>query len=149
MFLIVGLGNPGTKYDNTHHNIGFEVIDCLAQRWGVSFLEKHKGLLGSSDRAQGRVFLLKPQTFMNLSGESVVPVAQFYKIPLDHTLVLYDDLDLPAGTIRIRKTGGSGGHNGMKSLIQLLGSEDFPRVRIGIGRPADPVDRDQAPAQRS
>jgi peptidyl-tRNA hydrolase, PTH1 family len=134
-FLIVGLGNPGRKYAQTRHNVGFIVVDELVRRWGGSATAKFGGEVFSfPDR---RVHLLKPQTFMNLSGESVQPAAAFFKVPVDTQLmVVSDDLDLPVGHLRIRKAGGAGGHNGLKSIIELLGTEGFPRLRIGIGRPA-------------
>lgn len=132
-FLIVGLGNPGSEYAHTRHNVGFLVVDALARRWGGSSTKKFKGeLLSFPDR---RAHLLKPQTYMNLSGESVVPATQFFKVPPEQLIVVSDDLDLPVGNLRLRKTGGAGGHNGLKSIIQLMGTDAFPRLRIGIGRP--------------
>jgi peptidyl-tRNA hydrolase, PTH1 family len=132
-FLIVGLGNPGAKYSHTRHNVGFLVVDELVRRWGGSALAKFKGEIFSYPDRKGH--LLKPQTFMNLSGESVVEAAGFYKVPAEQIMVVSDDLDLPVGNLRIRKAGGAGGHNGLKSIIGLLGTEGFPRLRIGIGRP--------------
>jgi len=137
-YLVVGLGNPGPQYESTRHNIGFQVIDELSKRWGLTaFQKKFKGLIGEIQRGGKRVLLLKPQTYMNLSGDSVLEVAQFYKIPCEsHLVVISDDLDLPVGSIRIRPSGGTGGHNGLKSITEVLGGENFPRIRMGIGRSA-------------
>ncbi|NBV50553.1 aminoacyl-tRNA hydrolase [bacterium] len=135
-FLLVGLGNPGPQYENTRHNIGFKVIDALAEKWRVDgFSKKFKGLFVESSWKDHKVLLLKPQTYMNLSGESVREAAQFFKIPVEsHVVVVSDDLDLPPGSIRLRKSGGSGGHNGLKSITEMLGTEGYPRLRLGIGR---------------
>lgn len=135
-FLVVGLGNPGPQYENTRHNIGFLVVDELAQRWKVeSFQKKFKGLLAEASCGDLKGLLLKPQTYMNLSGDSVREVAQFYKVPPEtHLVVITDDLDLPPGSIRVRPSGGSGGHNGLKSISEAFSSEGYPRVRVGIGR---------------
>jgi PTH1 family peptidyl-tRNA hydrolase len=152
--LIVGLGNPGQKYANNRHNVGFQCLDRLAEAWGLSFSRrKHKALLAQGEIAGLAVILAKPQTFMNLSGVAVERLARFYKVPLQSILVIYDDLDLPLGRIRLRPEGGSGGHKGMKSIIEYLGSKGFPRLRMGIGRPThgDPVDYvldDFAPDER-
>lgn len=136
MKLIVGLGNPGVKYANTKHNVGFWVIDRLSKEWGISIQkEKWNAQVGEGIIAGERVIISKPLTYMNLSGESVKPICSFFKIPLEELLVVYDDLDLPTGKIRLRLKGGSGGHNGMKSIIQHLGTEQFKRIKIGIGRP--------------
>lgn len=134
--LVVGLGNPGTQYENTRHNVGFRVVDELASRWKIdSFQKKFKGLVTETSVSGSKVLLLKPQTFMNLSGDSVREVIHFYKIPLENSLiVISDDLDLPTGNIRIRTSGGSGGHNGLKSISEALSTEGFARVRLGIGR---------------
>jgi peptidyl-tRNA hydrolase, PTH1 family len=133
-FLIAGLGNPGSEYANTLHNLGFQVIDVLAKRWFVSdFKKKFRGLLGES-KDKGAL-LLKPQTFMNLSGISIGEVASFYKLdPATQILVIVDELDLPPGHLRLKPNGSSGGHNGLKSVIESLGTENFYRLRIGIGR---------------
>lgn len=133
--LIVGLGNPGRAYKSHRHNVGFMALDRLAERQGID-LERvqQKAIVGRGRIAGVPVILAKPQTFMNLSGDAVGPLARFYKVPLDDLLVIYDELDLPLGTVRLRERGGSGGHNGMKSIIQRLG-EGFPRLRLGIGRP--------------
>jgi len=136
MKLIVGLGNPGVKYAGNRHNIGFQSVDRLAETHGLRFNRlQHKARVATGNIGDQRVVLAKPLTYMNLSGQAVVPLLHGYKIPQSNLLVLYDDLDLPLGTIRIRPNGGSGGHKGMQSIIQQLGSEDFPRLRIGIGRP--------------
>jgi len=133
---VVGLGNPGPQYENTRHNIGFHVIDELSQRWKVGpFQKKFKGLLAETSCGDQKGLLLKPQTYMNLSGDSVREVVQFYKVPLEtHVIVITDDLDLPPGSIRVRPSGGTGGHNGLKSITEVFSTEGFPRVRVGIGR---------------
>lgn len=137
LFLIVGLGNPGEKYKDTRHNTGFWAADELAKRWKVSFQNKFKGHFAQTNVGGQSVLLLKPQTFMNLSGESVREAVAFYKIPTEtHLLVLVDDLDTPPGELRLRLSGGSGGHNGLKSITQLLGTDAYPRLRMGIGRSA-------------
>lgn len=152
--LVVGLGNPGRRYASHRHNVGFQCLDRLAQAWGLSFnRRKHKALLAEGEIAGLKVILAKPQTFMNLSGEAVGQLARFYKVHPENILVIYDDLDLPAGKIRLRPEGGSGGHKGMKSIIEHLGTDAFPRLRVGIGRPTygDPVDyvlSDFAPDER-
>jgi len=141
--LIVGLGNPGRKYAGNRHNVGFQCLDRLAEAWGLSFgRRKHKALLAQGQIAGLKVILAKPQTFMNLTGEAVERLARFYKVPPESILVIYDDLDLPVGRIRLRPEGGSGGHKGMKSIIEHLGTNGFLRLRVGIGRPphGDPVD---------
>jgi PTH1 family peptidyl-tRNA hydrolase len=140
--LIIGLGNPGRKYAGNRHNVGFQCLDCLAEAWGLSFSrQKHKALLAQGEIAGLEVILAKPQTFMNLSGDAVERMARFYKVSPENILVIYDDLDLPLGRIRLRPEGGSGGHKGMKSIIEHLGANGFPRLRVGIGRPThgDPV----------
>lgn len=140
MFLIVGLGNPGREYENTRHNVGFMVIDRIAEKIGARVDRiKFKGLLGDGIWQGKKVLLLKPMTFMNSSGESVLEAVRFYKIPPENLIVIYDDMDLPVGRLRIRRKGSSGGHKGMESIIYCIASEDFPRVRIGIGRPEGDV----------
>ena len=137
-WLIVGLGNPGAEYDGTRHNIGFEVADVLARRWGLPKAKsRYRGLLtdGRSGPGRPRVAILKPQTYMNDAGDSVGPARGAFKVPLDRVLVVHDEIDLPFGEIRVRTGGGLAGHNGLKSLRQGLGSGDFTRVRIGVGRP--------------
>ena len=137
-FMIVGLGNPGAQYDNTRHNIGFAILDEIAQRYGLPW---NKKLESKAQIAEGiilgrKVILVKPMTFMNNSGESVRPLGKKFGIPLSNLLVIYDDLDLPTGKIRFRGKGGHGGHNGMRSIIaQNANSQDFPRIKVGIGRP--------------
>lgn len=136
-FLIVGLGNPGREYENTRHNIGFWAVEELARRWQLGFSTKpeRKALAAEGVIREKRVALLKPQTYMNLSGEAVRAWVDFYKIEPEAVIVLHDDLDLPLETLRLRKTGSAGGQNGVKSIIQHLGTQDFSRARIGIGRP--------------
>ena len=137
-WLIVGLGNPGAEYDGTRHNIGFEVADELTQRWGLPKPKaKYRGLLTEGRTGPGgpRVAILKPQTYMNDAGESVGPARGAFKVPLERVLVVHDEIDLPFGEIRTRTGGGLAGHNGLKSLKTGLGSADFARVRIGVGRP--------------
>lgn len=136
MYLIVGLGNPEKDYSRTRHNMGFDVINAIAKEQEIEISRSHfKGLYGSGMIEGEKVILLKPQTFMNLSGESIIEVKNFYKIENDHIIVISDDIDLEPGTIRIRKKGGPGTHNGMKSVIHYLNSDDVPRVRVGIGIP--------------
>ena len=134
MYIIAGLGNPGSKYENTRHNMGFKAIDAMASEFGIDVNRvKFKGLIGEGRIGSEKVILLKPQTYMNLSGQSVREIMNFYKIPEENLIVIYDDFDLPIGSIRVRKSGGPGTHNGMKSVVQELGSLKFPRVRVGIG----------------
>jgi peptidyl-tRNA hydrolase, PTH1 family len=134
--LIVGLGNPGAKYAHTRHNIGFDLVDQLARRWQISLTEQRRfqGEVGEGTVLGQRLRLLKPNTFMNLSGQSVRAVLDWYKLSPQQVLVLYDDMDLPVGRLRIRLNGSAGGHNGMRSLIAHLGTQDFPRLRIGISK---------------
>ncbi len=139
--LIAGLGNPGPQYAANRHNIGFRCLDRLAAAHGLTFDRRQKRALTARGVIAGReVLLVKPQTFMNESGRAVVPLARFYKVPPARLLVVYDDLDLPPGTLRLRPSGGSGGHRGMRSIIAQLGSQEFPRLRIGIGRPPGRMD---------
>lgn len=140
MKCIVGLGNPGPKYEKTRHNIGFMVIDELLKRnqWSLD-KEKFQGIHTVKHIGTEKVVLLKPLTYMNLSGEAVRPLMDYYDIPLDDILVIYDDLDLEPGKIRLRQKGGHGGHNGIRSLIDHLGTKEFKRVRLGIGRPSTPM----------
>ena len=137
MFLIVGLGNPGETYARHRHNVGFQCVKYLADRHGMRFLDKqHKARVASGTLAGQRVVLAKPFTFMNDSGQSVAALVRWHKIdPSRELLVIYDELDLPFGTLRMRPGGSAGGHNGMKSIIQQLGTQDFARLRVGIGRP--------------
>lgn len=136
MKLIVGLGNPGKKFDRTRHNVGFEVIDKCQNNLNIELDQaKFKGAFGFKKVGNDKVFLLKPLTYMNLSGESIVPLMNYFKMDKEQLLVIYDDLDLPAGKIRLRQKGSPGGHNGMKSIVQHLGTDQFNRIRVGIGRP--------------
>ena len=133
MYIIAGLGNPGKKYENTRHNIGFITLDYLAERHDIKINKiKHKALVGEGRISGQKVLLVKPQTYMNLSGESLREVMDYYKVDIEDMIVIYDDIDLPAGTVRIRKKGSAGTHNGMRSIVQHLG-QDFPRIRMGIG----------------
>ncbi len=137
MYLIVGLGNPEEDYSNTRHNMGFNTINKISKEYDIEVnKKKFKGLYGTGMIEGEKVILLKPQTFMNLSGESVKEVVDFYKIENDDIIVIYDDMDVELGTIKIRKKGGPGSHNGMKSVVQYLGT-DFARIRVGIGKPED------------
>ncbi|MEQ6377526.1 aminoacyl-tRNA hydrolase [Bacillaceae bacterium S4-13-56] len=140
MKCIVGLGNPGRKYESTRHNIGFLVIDELLRRNGWA-LDKHKfnGDYTVENLHGEKILLLKPQTYMNLSGESIRPMMDFYQIEPQDITIIYDDLDLPPGKIRLRQKGGHGGHNGIRSTIDHLGTKEFNRIRIGIGRPTPPM----------
>lgn len=140
-YLIAGLGNPGREYAANRHNVGFRVVDQLAARHGIAFSKLQSKAFVTSGKISGRsVILARPQSYMNLSGGPVASLVKFYKITLDHLLVIADDIDLPVGTLRLRPSGGSGGQNGMKSIIERLGSEAFPRLRIGIGRPPGRMD---------
>ena len=133
-WLVVGLGNPGAKYENTRHNVGFMTADTLAGRNGEPIRRvKYHALTSEAVIGGQSVLLMKPTTFMNLSGQAVSEAARFYKIPADHVLVISDDVDLPLGKLRIRKSGSAGGHNGLKNIIQLLGTDQFPRLKIGVG----------------
>lgn len=132
--LIVGLGNPGNDYAQHRHNVGFMVVDSVAAALKISFSSKFSGLLTSAQVGSEKIYLLKPQTYMNLSGNSVQAAAQFYKIPLERITVLHDELDLAFGTVRMKTGGGDAGHNGLKSITAALGA-DYTRVRIGIGHP--------------
>jgi PTH1 family peptidyl-tRNA hydrolase len=134
--LIVGLGNPGKEYSASRHNVGFVCINYLAKANAITFDKKQgKARIGTGRIAGNEVVLAKPQTFMNLSGQAVIPLVQRYYLGLDDILIIQDDMDLPLGKIRIRKTGSAGGHNGLKSIIASLGSQDFVRIKVGIGRP--------------
>ena len=138
-WLLVGLGNPGDKYDNTRHNVGFAAIDQLAEELRVPVQKlKYRALTQTVELGGAKVLLMKPITYMNLSGEAVGEAARFFKIPADHVLVLSDDVSLPVGRLRIRKGGSAGGHNGLKSIIQHLGTDQFPRVKIGVGEKPHP-----------
>ncbi len=140
-FLIIGLGNPGREFKNNRHNIGFMLIDRLAVRLNARGMKlQSKAIVTSALYEERKIILAKPQTYMNLSGQSVQGLLHFYKIPTDNLIVAHDDLDIPFGTIRIRPGGGPGGQRGMASTIELLGTKDFPRLRIGIGRPPGRMD---------
>lgn len=136
MFIIVGLGNPGREYEKSRHNAGFMVLDALASEWGIRQCRRaHKALVAEYFHPDaGKIILAKPQTFMNLSGRSVRELAEYYKCPHDRLLLIYDDADLPLGDIRIRERGSAGTHNGMRSVIYELQYDDFPRIRVGIGK---------------
>ncbi|WP_078393327.1 aminoacyl-tRNA hydrolase [Shouchella patagoniensis] len=136
MKLVVGLGNPGKKYERTRHNIGFDIIEHCSEALNISLdKQKFKGIYGEQTINGEKVILLKPLTYMNLSGESVRPLMDYFKINLEDLVVIYDDLDLPTGKIRLRQKGSAGGHNGIKSLISHLGTQEFNRIRVGVGRP--------------
>lgn len=138
-WLIVGLGNPGREYENTRHNAGFRALDILAQKLGCKPDKlKYQGLYCQVNYRGKKLLLLKPQTYMNLSGRSAAPLATFFKVPADRIIVLFDDISLPPGRLRIRADGSAGGHNGIKSLIQELGGQNFPRVKIGVGAKPHP-----------
>lgn len=142
MYLIVGLGNPEEEYKRTRHNMGFDVVNEIASRYMVS-LERKKfdAIYGEAIIEGQKVMLIKPQTYMNLSGVAVKQFVDFYKVPVEQVIVIYDDMDIEKGIMKIRKKGGAGSHNGMKSVISQIGSEGFPRIRIGIGAPLHPHDR--------
>jgi PTH1 family peptidyl-tRNA hydrolase len=143
-YLIVGLGNPGRQFRENRHNIGFMVLDRMTRKMDLAFTRSRHKALSTDGHIDGvKVILSKPQTFMNNAGKSVSSLARYYRIPFDHLLIIFDDLDLPLGTIRLRPQGGSGGHRGVHSIIENLGTEAFPRMRLGIGRPPgrmDPAD---------
>lgn len=140
-YLIVGLGNPGRIYANTRHNIGFQAVEALAAAHRLAFTRRQsRALIADGLLADRRVILAKPQTYMNLSGESVRGLVDFFKIPLENLLVIVDDMDIPLGTLRIRQQGGSGGQKGLRSIIDHLGTQTFARMRIGIGRPPGRMD---------
>ena len=136
MFLIVGLGNPGSEYNGTRHNIGFEAVDYIADKYNIELNRiKFKGIFGEGLINGKKVILLKPTTYMNLSGESIREVVNFYKISNEEIIVIYDDISLDVGRLRLREKGSHGGHNGIKSIIANLGTDVFPRVKIGVGAP--------------
>ena len=139
--MIVGLGNLGPRYAKNRHNIGFQIVDELAEEHGLRFDKRQfKAQIALGNIEGQRVLLVKPQTYMNLSGEAVQPLTSYYKVELEDLMVVFDDMDLPVGVIRLRPFGGAGGHNGMKSIIQRLGSNQFPRLRVGVGRPPGRMD---------
>lgn len=138
-YLIVGLGNPGAKYDTTRHNVGFNAIDRIAGKEGISVTKlKYKSLIGDGMIAGHRVLLQKPQTFMNLSGEAVRDAMQFYKIEPQNVIIIFDDISLDVGRMRIRRKGSDGGHNGIKNIIYLTGSDLYPRIKVGVGKKPHP-----------
>ena len=138
-WLIAGLGNPESKYDGTRHNAGFEALDELARRWDTDVTKaKFQGLYGVAQQGGHKVYLLKPLTYLNLSGNSIGALASFFKIPPQHVIVLCDDIDQQPGKLRIRPQGSAGGHNGLKSIIASLGSQEFNRIRIGVGKKPTP-----------
>ena len=136
MYIVVGLGNPENEYSNTRHNMGFDTINKLAKQYNIEISKTNfKGQYGTGIIENEKVILLKPQTYMNLSGESVKEIINFYKINTDQLIIIYDNIDIEAGTIKLRKTGGPGNHNGMKSVINEIETQKFPRIRVGIGKP--------------
>ncbi len=136
MYIIAGLGNPGKEYDMTRHNIGFEVIDYIADKYNIKVNKlKFKALYGTLNIGDEKVYLIKPQTYMNLSGEAISQFASFFKVPVENIIIVNDDVSLEAGKVRIRRKGSDGGHNGLKSIIYLLKSDEFPRIKIGVGSP--------------
>ena len=141
MYIIVGLGNPEQDYANTRHNMGFDVINEIAKEFNISVnKKKFNSLIGMGEIEENKVLLMKPQTYMNLSGEAVKQCIDFFKENINNVLVIYDDMDIEKGMIKIRKKGGSGTHNGMKSIVNMLNSQNFPRIRVGIGKPDDKND---------
>lgn len=138
-WLVVCLGNPGDKYENTRHNVGFMVADELAERKNIPVQRlKFKALTNTTQLGGAQVLLMKPVTYMNLSGEAVGEAARFFKVPADHVLVISDDVSLPVGKLRVRRGGSAGGHNGLKNIIQHLGSDQFPRIKVGVGEKPHP-----------
>ena len=138
-WLVVCLGNPGDEYENTRHNVGFAVADELGERGHFPIQRlRHRALTQAADIGGERVLVMKPVTYMNLSGEAVGDAARFYKIPADHVLVVSDDVSLPVGKLRLRRGGSAGGHNGLKSIIQHLGTDQFPRIKVGVGEKPHP-----------
>ena len=139
MYIIVGLGNPGAKYETTRHNMGFITIDYLSREYNIPVNRLgFKSLYGQGVIGGEKVLLVKPQTFMNLSGQTVKEIVDFYKIEHDKLIVIYDEISIPLGKIRVRPSGSAGGHNGMKNIIYLLQDDKFPRIRIGVGMPENP-----------
>ena len=134
MLIVVGLGNPGREYARTRHNVGFDVLDVLSEKTGIQLTKSAMhGLIGEGFVRGEKLVLVKPQTYMNLSGQCVTELVSWYKQPMDRLLVVYDDIDLPLGKLRLRASGSAGTHNGMRSIIGLLGAQDFPRLRVGVG----------------
>ncbi len=136
MYVIVGLGNPGRQYQHTRHNVGFDAIDILSDKLSIRVDKiKYKAVIGEGNYKGEKIMLVKPQTYMNLSGESVMKICNYYNLKMENLIVIYDDIDTDFGKLRIRKKGSAGTHNGMRNIIYLLQKDDFPRVRIGIGKP--------------
>lgn len=141
VFLVVGLGNPGREYAATRHNIGFRIADHLAKTLGVRFSrQQNHAFIAAGNRGEAKVVMAKPQTYMNLSGQSVAGLLRFYKVPLEHLLVCCDDIDLPFGALRVRASGGSAGQRGMQSILESLSTKEVPRLRFGVGRPPGRMD---------
>ncbi len=139
MYIIAGLGNPGKKYVNSRHNVGFDTLDAVAAKYNIDVKKvKFNGIYGEGSIAGEKVILVKPQTFMNLSGECIREFKNWYKVDNDQIIIIYDDISLPLGKMRIRPKGSAGGHNGIKSIIYQTGSEVFPRIKIGVGSPENP-----------
>ena len=146
MKLICGLGNPGKEYEKHRHNVGFMVVEALASDWGTSFnQEKFQGDIASVTLGGEKVLLVKPKTFMNVSGRCVGPLAHFYKVSAEDILVVHDELDMPFGRIQLKKGGGSGGHNGLKSLTEAFGHSEYARLRVGIDKPVGPNAKERVP----
>ena len=138
-WLVVGLGNPGIQYAATRHNAGFMVADRIAEKYGCDFNKnKHSAVFGECNIKDCRVLLAKPQTFMNLSGKAVSEIANFYKIPMDRIIIIFDDISLDVGRLRVRRKGSHGGHNGMKDIIELMGSDEIARIKVGVGKKPNP-----------
>lgn len=136
LFVVIGLGNPGKRFENTRHNVGFDAIDRLSLKHKIAVTKvKHKAVIGDGFIGDKKVLLVKPQTFMNLSGESVREIIEWYKVSVKNIIIIYDDIDLPVGKLRIRPKGSAGTHNGMRSVIYQIESDDFPRIRIGVNKP--------------
>ena len=141
MYIIAGLGNPGEKYDNTRHNAGFLTIDALASKYNIDVREKaHKALIGKGVIEGQKVILAKPQTYMNVSGESIRALVDYYKIAQEELIIIFDDISLEPGQLRIRKKGSAGGHNGIKSIIAHLGTQEFTRIKVGVGEKPPKMD---------
>lgn len=139
MYLIAGLGNPGREYVGTRHNVGFEVVDALCAKYDIKLnKEKFRAVFGDGRIGGEKVIVAKPQTYMNLSGESIRELANWYKIDNEHIIIIYDDISLPVGKLRIREKGSAGGHNGIKNIIYQLNTDVFPRIKVGTGMPQDP-----------
>ena len=138
-YIVVGLGNPGKEYENTRHNSGFRAVDFMSKKFGVNFdKSKFKSLVGQGTICSKTVLFLKPQTYMNLSGQAVLEAMNFYKVPSERTILIFDDISLPVGKIRIRKSGSHGGQNGVRNIISLSGTDTFPRIKIGVGEKPNP-----------